>query len=69
MGHEEKSNFKFAENVKIKLSKNGKYINHVLPNEKVIVSTSVKYYQKMLAGLAESAVSNDPPAITDVNKD
>lgn len=51
MNEVKKSKFKFSENVKIRLSDDGKYIKHILPNEMVIISVPVKYYQKLLASL------------------
>lgn len=65
MSEEKKYKFKYAENVKIRLSDDGRFIKHILPNEKVVTSISVKYYQKMLASLPNTSTPSEQTTSTD----
>lgn len=41
------NDYKFAKNVKVKVSKSGKYVSHILSDEKLVVSFPVTYYRIM----------------------
>lgn len=44
---------KKIENVKVRISKNGKWLTHILPEQGLMVCFSIKYYRSILKNYPE----------------
>lgn len=67
---EQKKQFdlKIEKNVKVKVSKNGKWITHILPGQGVMVTFSMKYYRTIVHAYPETETFNQEVAGLDTNK-
>ncbi|MEK6775154.1 MAG: hypothetical protein AABY64_14530 [Bdellovibrionota bacterium] len=50
---------KIEKNVKVKVSKNGKWISHILSDQGLMVTFSMKYYRSILKAYPEDTLNND----------
>lgn len=40
--------YDFVDNVKVRISEDKKWVRHILPDQKVVISKSINYYKKIL---------------------
>lgn len=68
MEQKKQFDFKIEKNVKVKVSKNRKWISHILPGQGVIVTFSIKYYRAILNAYPEERYSDDANTGLEQNK-
>jgi hypothetical protein len=68
MEQKKQIDLKIEKNVKVKVSKNGKWISHILPGQGVVVTFSIKYYRAILKAHPEEGYSDDANTDLEQNK-